>query len=102
MRFGDEGAMTTSTRPHGCGGSPFPSMVFQVFPPSAVRKSALPLGASGPSPPERNVQPLRRKSHVPAYSVLGFWGSSEIIEHPVEALAPFSTFTHVVPPSTVL
>ena len=77
--------MTTSIRPQGWGGSPLPSMVFQDLPPSAVRRSALPLGAFGPSPPERNVQPLRRKSQVPAKSTSGFCGSIVRLEHPVEA-----------------
>src|SRR5437870_6198917 len=101
-RFGEDGAITTSTRPHGCGGKPLPSSVFQVLPPSAVRKSALPLTASGPSPPERNVHPLRRKSHIPANSVFGVCGSIDIIEHPVDALAPLRTLVHVLPPSVVL
>ena len=47
----------------------------QVAPPSVDLKRPLPLGASGPSPPERNVQPLRRKSHMPAKISFGFFGS---------------------------
>ena len=86
-RFGEDGAITTSTRPHGCGGKPLPSSVFQVLPPSAVRKSALPLTAFGPSPPERNVHALRRKSHIPAKRTSGFFGSMVRLEQPVEALS---------------
>src|SRR5439155_26389945 len=53
-------------------------------------------------PPERNVHPLRRKSHIPANSVFGVCGSIDIIEHPVDALAPWRTLVHVLPPSVVL
>ena len=53
---------------------------------SAVRRSALPLAALGPSPPERNVHPLRRKSQVPASSTSGFCGSMVRLEQPVDAL----------------
>src|SRR5258705_8576232 len=67
--FGLDGATVTATRPHGLGGSPFAvlsSSCVQVAPPSVVLNRPLPLGAVGPSPPERNVHPLRRKSHMPA------------------------------------
>src|SRR6478672_5755273 len=104
MTFESEGAVTTSTRPHGFGGSPaLPLSVSsaQVFPPSAERYSPLPEGAFGPSPPERNVQPLRRKSHIPAKSTSGFLGSMVSPEHPVERLPPLSTSSHVLPPSAV-
>ena len=53
-------------RPYGFFGKPllFSGVIsVQVVPPSAERNSPLAEGASGPSPPERNVQPLRRKSH---------------------------------------
>ncbi len=76
--------MTTSTRPHGCGGNPLPSTGDQVLPPSEVRTSSLPLFAVGPSPPERNVQPLRRKSHVPAKSTSELEGSMVRLEQPVD------------------
>src|SRR3989441_11232134 len=101
--FGLDGATATATRPHGLDGSPFALLSsVQDAPPSLLLNRPLPLGAVGPSPPERNVHPLRRKSHMPAKIVLGFWGSSEIIEHPVDGLDPFRTFTHVLPPSVVL
>src|SRR5260370_40174025 len=100
--FGFDGATVTATRPHGLVGSPFAlfsSSSVQEAPPSVLLKSPLPLGALEPSPPERNVQPLRRKSHMPAYKGLGLDGSIDSIEHPVDAVAPFSTFAHVLPPS---
>src|SRR3954466_12018860 len=59
------------------------------------------LGASGPSPPERNVQPLRRKSHMPASIASGFFGSIVTDEQPVDALLPLSTSDHDLPPSLV-
>src|SRR5574338_924452 len=86
-----DGATVTATRPHGFGGSPFADSEvssFHVAPPSVLLKSPLALGASGPSPPERKVQPLRRKSHRPAKSTFGFLASIDIIEQPVEALPP--------------
>src|SRR4051812_29168356 len=65
--FASEGANTTSPRPHGPGGRPFWAAIdVHVLPPSAERNMPLPLGAFGPSPPDRNVQPWRRKSHSPA------------------------------------
>jgi hypothetical protein len=82
--LGFDGATVTATRPHGLGGSPLAvdeSSCFHVVPPSVLLNRPLPLGASEPSPPERNVQPLRRKSHMPAYSVLGDDGSMDIMEH---------------------
>src|SRR6185436_2338178 len=100
-----EGATVTATRPHGLDGSPgavFSSRLLQFAPPSVVLKSPLPLVTFGPSPPERNVQPLRRKSHIPAKSVLGFCLSIEIIELPVDLLAPLRIFVQTVPPSVVL
>src|SRR6266567_96581 len=65
---GLEGATATATRPHGFTGSPVAAVLrsIHVAPPSVVLNSAEALGAVGPSPPERNVQPLRRKSHMPA------------------------------------
>src|SRR5690348_11528731 len=103
--FGLDGATDTATRPHGFVGRPLAllscSSVHEA-PPSLLLNRPEPLGASGPSPPERNVQPRRRKSHMPANSVLGFCGSRDSIEHPVEPLAPLSTLVHVLPPSVVL
>src|SRR5262249_38139060 len=99
-----EGAMATSMRPQGFAGRPLAPAAtsFQVLPPSADRKSALPLGALGPSPPERNVHPLRRKSQRPASSASGFFGSMATVEQPVERLEPLSTSAQVLPPSVVL
>src|SRR5262249_41939959 len=99
------GATATATRPQGLGGSPRAlrsSSGVQFAPPSLLLNNPLPLGASGPSPPERKVQPLRRKSHIPANSVWGCCGSMLSIEQPVEALAPASTLVQLFPPSLVL
>src|SRR3954463_3011934 len=66
---GFDGATATATRPHGLAGRPaFLSAVSSVHvaPPSVLLNMPLPLGAVGPLPPERNVQPWRRKSHMPA------------------------------------
>src|SRR5215470_11462251 len=100
-----EGAITVSTRPQGAGGSPLAVLslsAFQVLPPSSLRKKPLPLGASGPSPPERKVQPLRRKSHMPANRRSGFFGSIARLEQPVERFEPFKMSVQVLPPSVVL
>src|SRR5712691_2365135 len=81
--LGFDGADVTATRPHGLVGSPFAlwaSSDVHIAPPSVVLNKPLPLGASGLSPPERNVHALRRKCHMPAYSVLGFFESIESIE----------------------
>src|SRR5512146_168141 len=97
--------MATATRPHGLGGSPLassPVNSVQVAPPSVLRNSPLAEGAVGPSPPERNVQPWRRKSHIPASKVPVAVGSIAIIEQPVDRLAPARTFVQVFPPSVVL
>src|SRR6266700_6707248 len=101
--LGLDGATATATRPHGLDGSPF-ALLSSVHdaPPSPLLNRPLPLGALAPSPPERNVHPLRRKSHMPAKIVLGFLGSSESIEQPVDAFGPFRIFVHVLPPSVVL
>src|SRR3979411_803512 len=103
--FEFDGATVTAIRPHGFAGSPLALDAFNTFhgaPPSVLLNRPLPLGAVSPSPPERNVQPLRRKSHVPAYSVFGFFASIEIIEQPVDALGPLSTFVQLFPPLVVL
>src|SRR5580704_14963893 len=99
--FESDGATSTSTRPHGPSGSPFalPSSFTHVAPPSALRKSALALGDSGVGPPERYVQPWRRKSHMPAKRTSGFLGSIVRPEQPVDRLLPRSTSDHVLPPS---
>src|SRR3954465_15275798 len=96
-----EGAMATSMRPYGLGPMPLDTSL-QVFPPSAVLRSALALVASAPSPPDRNVHPLRRKSHRAAKSTSGFFGPLETLEHPVERLGPRKICDHVFPPSAVL
>src|SRR3954462_5429928 len=93
--------MPTSIRPYGFEPRPFGTSV-HVFPPSALRRKALPLGASAPSPPDRNVPPLRRKSHRAAKSTSGFFGSIETLEHPVERFGPRKICDHVFPPSAVL
>src|SRR5713226_8831892 len=92
-------------RPQGFAGSPLAllsSNSFQVAPPSVVWKKALPLAAVGFSPPERKVQPFRRKSHRPAKRTFGSCGFMEIIEQPVERFAPFRILLQVFPPSVVL
>src|ERR1700746_2008573 len=71
---GFEGATATATRPHGLGGNPDPLAAGRsvpLAPPSLVLNRLEALGAVALSLPERNVQPRRRKSHIPAYSVLG-------------------------------
>src|SRR5881409_1740231 len=101
--LGLDGATATATRPHGLDGSPLaPLSSVQDAPPSLLLNKPLPLGASGPSPPERNVHPLRRKSHMPAKIVFGFCGSSDSMEQPVDVLAPFRTRVQDLPPSVVL
>src|SRR5713226_3696864 len=97
--------MVTATRPQGFAGSPlalFSSSSFQVVPPSAVWKKPLPLGAVAFCPPERKVQPFRRKSHMPAKRTLGSCGFMEIIEQPVERFVPFRILLQLLPPSVVL
>src|SRR6185436_5514591 len=99
------GAIATSTRPHGVAGRPLLAdavSAVQVRPPSVERCRPEPLAASGPSPPERNVQPRRRKSHSPAIRTSGFDGSIATLEQPVEPLPPRSTSAQVLPPSVVL
>src|SRR6266513_2638978 len=63
---GLDGATAIATRPQGLGGSPPPEAValvssVHVAPPSVLLKRPEPLGAPALSPPERNVQPRRRK-----------------------------------------
>src|SRR5437660_1841931 len=102
---GLDGASVTATRPQGLDGNPAALAdvsSLHVAPPSVLLNSPEPLGAVALSPPERNVQPRRRKSHIPAYSVWGCDGSIDIIEQPVDRLAPLSTLVHVFPPSVVL
>src|ERR1041384_7052249 len=65
---GFAGAPATATRPQGLGGRPAEpaGTSLHVAPPSVVLKSPDALGAVALSPPARNGQPLRRKSHMPA------------------------------------
>src|SRR5580693_9939762 len=103
--FGLEGAMLTAMRPQGFGGKPFvlfSSRSVHVAPPSVVMNKPLPLGDVGLSPPERKVQPLRRKSHMPAKMTFGSAELIDIIEQPVERFAPFRIFVQLFPPSVVL
>src|SRR4051812_9840292 len=98
-----EGAYASSTRPHGPAGKPFACETGRHVRPSSVERNIpLPLGAFGPSPPERNVQPLRRKSHIPASITDGFLGSNATLEQPVDRFAPANTSAQVLPPSLVL
>src|SRR5258708_7701303 len=97
--------MLTATRPQGLAGSPFAlfsSSSFQVDPASVDWKRPLPPGAVEFSPPDRKVQPLRRKSHMPANRVFESWELIEIIEQPVEAFVPFRILFQLLPPSVVL
>src|SRR5438094_10032820 len=97
--LGLDGATATATRPHGLDGSPLaPLSSVQDAPPSLLLNKPLPLVELGPSPPERNVHPLRRKSHIPAKIVFGFVGSSDSIAHPADRLNPSSTFHTLMPP----
>src|SRR4029077_10797899 len=92
-------------RPYGLGGSPWWAVgrnSLQVRPPSALRESPPPDAAFGPSPPERNVQPLRRKSQSAASNTSGLPGCRATLAHPVERLAPFRISCQLLPPSTVL
>src|SRR5467141_1263013 len=92
-------------RPHGLGGRPFAvfsSTSVQLAPPSAVWKSPLPLGAVEFSPPERNVHPFRRKSHMPAKRIIESRELIESIEHPVDGFTPFRILAQDFPPSLVL
>jgi hypothetical protein len=65
-------------------------------------KRPLPLEAVEFSPPERNVQPFRRKSHIPTKRVFESRELREAIEHPVERFAPLSILAQDLPPSVVL
>src|SRR3954469_14314143 len=100
-----DGAIETATRPNGFLGNP----LFAVsetsvhdLPPSAERNNPLADGAVGDSPPERNVQPLRRKSQSDANTTLESFGSSVTDAQPVERFAPFNTWFQCAPPSVVL
>src|ERR1700757_967027 len=97
--------MATAMRPQGFAGSPlalFSSSSCQVRPPSVVLKKPLPLGDVRLSPPDRNVQPFRRKSHMPTKRTFGSSEFMEIIEQPVDGFEPFRILSQVLPPSVVL
>src|SRR6476646_2577955 len=97
--------MATARRPYGFFGKPLLASgvtSVHVLPPSAERKSPLPDGLSGPSPPERNVQPFRRKSQVQAKRTFGSFGSMARPETPVERFEPFRIWVQFAPPSVVL
>src|SRR5947199_5975942 len=105
MRLAFEGAIATASRPYGFFGKPllFSGVTsVQLFPPSFDRKRPLPDGWSGPSPPERKVHPVRRKSHIAASILFGSVGSIARVEQPVDKFAPFNTRFQVLPPSVVL
>src|SRR5258708_4078573 len=100
-----DGATVTAIRPYVFFGRPaavLSSRDCQVVPPSVDLKGPLPLGAVGLSPPERKVQPLRRKSHMPANKMFGSLGFIEIIEQPVERFTPLRILFQFLPPSVVL
>src|SRR6266576_1587925 len=104
MRFEFDGAIATAIRPYGFFGKPllFSAVIsFQVLPLSLERNSPLPDGAFGPSPPERKVQPLRRKSQSAANITFESLGSIATAEHPVERLLPLSASSQFLPPSVV-
>src|SRR5207249_3240883 len=84
-------------------GSPLPlcsSSSCQVRPPSVVLKKPLPLRDVGLSPPDRKVQPFRRKSHMPAKRTFGSPEFIEIIEQPVDGFGPFRILFQVLPVTT--
>src|SRR2546430_16742650 len=104
MRFELDGAIAMAMRPYGFFGNPllFSGVIsLQVAPLLLERNNPLPEGAWGPSPPDRKVQPLRRKSHKPANITLASFGSITTVEHPVDALGPFRISSQVFPPSFV-
>src|SRR5256885_4375124 len=102
MQLDSEGGKVSPPRPPGPAGSPPPVARPQLRPPSVLRYRPLPEGAFGPSPPERKVQPLRRKSHIPTNRSSGLRGSMVTLEQPVERLLPRRTRLQVRPPSAVL
>src|ERR1019366_4962572 len=94
-----EGATASAMRPYGFAGRPllFASVSsVQCSPPSVDLNRPL------PSPPERNVQPWRRKSHIDANSVFGSSGLMLSMPQPVDPFLPASTFVQDLPPSIVL
>src|SRR5213593_1783790 len=105
MRCAFEGAIAIASRPYGFFGKPLLASgvtSVQVSPPSFERNNPLAEGLSGPSPPDRYSQPLRRKSHMQANIVLGFAGSIATSVQPVERFVPLRTCFQVLPLSLVL
>src|SRR5262249_53596305 len=103
--FEFEGAIAIAKRPYGFFGNPlFASGVTSVHvsPPSLDRNNPLDEGLSGPSPPERYSQPLRRKSHMHANIICGFAGSMATCVRPGKRCPLFNTSFPVCPPSFVL
>src|SRR4029077_19501957 len=97
--FAFDGATASAILPYGFSGSPWllvGAISLQWSPPSVLLNNPL------PGPPERNVHPWRRKSHMEANIVFGSCGLEASMPHPVEAFVPAKTFFHVVPPSVVL
>src|SRR5436853_2815017 len=104
MRFEFDGAIATAIRPYGFFGKPllFSGVIsFHVFPPSFERNNPLPEGAFGPSPPQRKVHPLRRKSQRAANMTFESFGSTTTVEQPVERLLPLTASAQFLPPSVV-
>src|SRR5438105_5016433 len=102
MRFEFDGAIATAIRPYGFFGKPllFSGVIsFHVFPPSFERNNPLPEGAFGPSPPERKVHPLRRKSQRAANITFESFGSTTTVEQPAEILLPLSATAQLLPSS---
>src|SRR5262249_31731667 len=85
----------TSIFPTGDFGSPWPSMRFQLVPPSCVTKTPL------PGPPLNIAQLCITACHVPATSVFGSCASMERPEQPVSGSTKRER-VHVLPPSVVL
>src|SRR6266849_8662769 len=97
--FGLDGATASAILPYGFSGRPslFAAVSsVQWSPPSVVLNRPL------PGPPERKVQPWRRKSHMLAYSVFGSCGFAANMAQPLDPLVPASTFFQLLPPSVVL
>src|SRR5690606_14875025 len=103
--FGSDGAIASAIRPYGFSGRPAlaPGVnSVQCAPPSREWNRPLPDGASADSPPERNSQPLRRKSHKLANSESGCFGSIATEAQPVDRFVPARTSDQCLPLSVVL
>ena len=96
--------MVTPMRPSDPSGKPLlvcGDSRLQLLPPSLVTKRPEPDGLSTFSPPDRKVQPLRRKSHRAAKILSGDLGSMEMEAQPVDRFSPFRIRRQVLPPSSV-